>query len=1816
MKKRLHFLFLIALFALQGIRSQTFPVTLLPQTIPPAPIYFSSYADASSTNSPLRLQIILNDLSVANREIKLKAYFEGNGIAFQSKDVVIGAPSLFIEGGIPLTLTNVELAPYFTFENITGISPTAYGQVIPEGSYQFCFEVFDSLTGARISQKTCATTYIFQNEPPLLVTPYNRDDITEQNPLNLMFQWTPRHINVNNVQYELSIVEIWDQTINPQAAFLASPPFFQTTTTNTSYLYGPSDPLFLPNKRYAWRVQAKALNGAEEIGLFKNNGFSEVYWFNYVTPCDTPNNARHEVKGAQQVNILWDDFTTDVPEFIVRYREKGNNNEWFFSRTSGNWITLWDLRPGTTYEYQVNKKCLISESEYSILQTFTTLEENDETSLINCGISPDMNIENMEPLEQLLPGNMFKAGDFPVKVIEANGSNGRFSGKGYVSFPYFKNIKVAVNFTNIFVNNESQLAEGTVITVYDPSWGNILDVDEVIDVVEDIADVVTGGDNTEIPQLDYDIDTNDISITDGQIIITKPDGTQDTFDYDEGDTYTITDASGDEWTVDDKGNITQTGQGDPSPPLTSNNADGIRSGTHDGTVDDPYVDAITNDVVKVTFRTDSDTRFALDQVNNDYETSKYPKINASADQSYYPAHKAAVQGEDDVFYADIEISDAKINIDSLIIKTVENKAIKHERIAGTNTYKITVSGANPYRTEECVVTYLDPTDNKYKIAASFFVHHIKKHTEVPVQVVTVNGGNAITNFEAELNDIFGRAGGKFKVKPDVIDITIAQNSWDENNNNIIDYDGSGLLSDYPTELKNIYQEFKKQYPDYDSRQYFIFVLGKDLNVSKPLSGFMPKTRQWGFIFESHLGEGLEKKDSALKVAAHELGHGVYTLAHPFGENPDNSGQANTWLMDYGNGTELGYPNWATMSDPSLKLYLFQDDSGGEFAGSYALAPNFKFVFIRESSTLYVNPAKKKITGTLPGFIVKGKNDESDTYYNWDFTQNKYVDKDNPEKSYPVTPKNTISYDSKINLFYNLDAGCGQKGSIQLEYKDISKHFEQLTSNSLTSEQKANNVNALIANHTKTKSRPVPCSSANISNNGWFEIPIDCSSSDIKELVQPEVDKINALVTETDIEIIVKTINDIKYKCVFNNVTNNILENLIEKLAKGSIKEQKERALVKLLIFVKKEDIQSLFDLLNKDGNLNNVFKEIQNATFSLFGEQDNQDRLLKVLVNKFKNLKEDSNKWLVINTLIKAKYNDIKDANKKEFIGLLLASMKEYENNREKIGGIVEFFSEMLIDDCKNLTDYKIVFELASLRFENKEAFSSFTQGNRIKLKVPGFIFDIDCSVNDSGLGRKWSWVKPGRFYSYCSNQQTNDFTQAQVDNAFSWAGYLRDNEMAANLYPDKTEELLNIFKTQFSLHIQNTKEVNQNFWSTTDIVCNNLNSILNHININESSTSLKEVDKQTKFSVLEKYFECSNNSISISFEKIDNSILKLLASFDKEDASVLHTLEKIGIDKIHHKLEQDESFKTLAKVYVWMGGQAFNSNHYNKVDLDQILNKDGKIKNYTSVLSLESNMLQFDNFSASIESKTKIKINGTGKSYDYNQMMVLYAADNFKFLDQNFKKGDVLVMPLIQAYAMSKSNRRIVAEKIAWTAVDGVLLFVGVGEFKILFTAGNYIRKAIVASDLIGNAAGILGNVLNESALSPQDRYKLQMLAILASLPQLSTSIKGIDNMVSSLDSKINKLNNVSHRKALNDYFSEVKAKLPAASGLDDFIAILKQKKLFAKYDGLSDSLKKLFKEDFLTASDEVLEALKNEDAFSTWKHFRGINKTNIICN
>lgn len=1014
--------------------SQNFPVQVIPQALPPAPIYVSNYADASTVSSPLRVQIILNDFEIANREIRLKTYFTGSGLSFQSNDIVVGASPLFLEGGIPLILTNVELAPYFEFNNITGINASQYGNAIPEGAYQFCVEVYDVLTGSRLSNKSCAVSVVFQNEPPFLVLPRNKINVDETNPQYIVFQWTPRSINVSNVEYELSLVEIWDTQVDPQQAFLSSPPVFQTTTSATTYVYGPADPLLLSGKNYAWRIQAKAKQGIEEIGLFKNQGYSEIFSFSYAGACNLPLVINHEVKGSTNANIFWDDFSTEIPEFTIRYRQKNvQDAEWFLGKTTTNDHTIWDLKAGTTYEYQLSKSCGITQSDWSFTKEFTTALEFEEESVLDCGVSPDINLTNMQPLASIGTGATFKAGDFPVKILEVSGANGRFTGKGYVTLPYLKNIKVAVEFTNILINTDTEMAEGSVRTAYDADWGNILDTGDVVDVLDDVQDVFTGGDFTEY-DVDFEINSaNDIKIEGGEIIITGPNGETKTFDHDDGDTYQIKDASGDTYNVDEDGNITKGAEAAEGGEATAQNTDGISGGS--GTADAPSVNEITANGVTVTFKKSSNTKYDLDIADSDFERSKYPKTQSASGTDYYPVHKAVVDGQTDEFLAEISISNSNISIDDLVVKTVSGLKIDTRKEENSNLI-ISLKGINSYRSEEAIVTYKDE-EGKYKIAASFFIHHIKQQELVNVVVVSVNGTNQLANIEQELNSIFGKAGAQFKVSTDTF--SLEGSDWDDNNNGKLDYDGSGLLSDYPKELKNIQQKYKQNKPSWDAKAYHLFLLPNNISLTKPLSGFMPKTRQWGYIFNAHTNDALENKSSQNLVAAHELGHGVFKLAHPFQNAENKSGSGSNWLMDYNNGDQLPYAHWAAMSDESLQLFLFQEEEDSEIAGKIWFTPEWKpFSYTKEQTyTIYVgNVNSKHVDGTVPGFALNGK-----TYYA-DYDNNgKFLGyKSNSAGTIQNIPYTSIPKDTdKVNIFKN-NGGCGKDSYYTITYKYYKDNF--------------------------------------------------------------------------------------------------------------------------------------------------------------------------------------------------------------------------------------------------------------------------------------------------------------------------------------------------------------------------------------------------------------------------------------------------------------------------------------------------------------------------------------------------------------------------------------------------------------------------------------------------------------------------------------------------------------------------------------------------------------------------------------------------------
>jgi hypothetical protein len=482
----------LAVVSLSGIvYSQQKPVQVTPRLLPPYSLKLSEYE--TITTEKLMLDLYLTDINSFNRQVRLKLYIENNaGLSIQSSDVIIGAPPVFLDGGTTLRLSNLDLRPYFSLSNLRGVTPQQYNTPLPEGLYRFCFEVYDMKSGQKLSRKSCATAYLLLSDPPFLNLPRRGEQVVVRDPQNIIFQWTPRHLNATNVEYEFSLSELWDTGIDPQTAFLTSRPIYQTTTHATTLLYGPGETMLLPDKKYGWRVRAIVTDGITKSAVFKNDGYSEIFHFTYAGNCSDPQFIMAKGVNPVQEKITWQGVKHK--QYIVEYRKKGVENAvWFGSRRPirEEEVTIYKLTPGTTYEFRVGGQCVENGPYvYSQVYEFTTMIEGGE-STYNCGITPEIKIENQEPLPALAAGDIFTAGDFPVQVHQVSGGKGNFTGTGWIKIPYLNDISVGVIFKGISVNTDYELIRGMVETTYDVTWSNVNDIKDEIDEIKEITSILS-----------------------------------------------------------------------------------------------------------------------------------------------------------------------------------------------------------------------------------------------------------------------------------------------------------------------------------------------------------------------------------------------------------------------------------------------------------------------------------------------------------------------------------------------------------------------------------------------------------------------------------------------------------------------------------------------------------------------------------------------------------------------------------------------------------------------------------------------------------------------------------------------------------------------------------------------------------------------------------------------------------------------------------------------------------------------------------------------------------------------------------------------------------------------------------------------------------------------------------------------------------------------------------------------------------------------------------------------------------------------------
>ena len=133
----------------------------------------------------------------------------------------------------------------------------------------------------------------------------------------------------------------------------------------------------------------------------------------------------------------------------------------------------------------------------------------------------------------------------------------------------------------------------------------------------------------------------------------------------------------------------------------------------------------------------------------------------------------------------------------------------------------------------------------------------------------------------------------------------------------------GDLSTYSPEQNAVIAKFATNRKPKDNT-YYIFLV----NDGTGNHGYMRLGGQYGFVYSTNA-----------RTIAHELGHGIFKLEHPFkGKNADKG--KTTALMDYNEGQDFFYRDWKQINDPKVKLYAFQKQSKGELEdGKVIIAGN-------------------------------------------------------------------------------------------------------------------------------------------------------------------------------------------------------------------------------------------------------------------------------------------------------------------------------------------------------------------------------------------------------------------------------------------------------------------------------------------------------------------------------------------------------------------------------------------------------------------------------------------------------------------------------------------------------------------------------------------------------------------------------------------------------------------------------------------------------------------------------------------------------------
>jgi hypothetical protein len=687
---------------------------------------------------------------------------------------------------------------------------------------------------------------------------------------------------------------------------------------------------------YVWQVQVYGLNGSDTINNFKNNGNSEIWTFTYNTAnCSAPSAPTVSEKYATGLQTTWTygqgEDTTQ--EFQIRYRIK-DGDRWYDSYSSSRPFLLSNLKSGTVYEIKRGLKCTGTNGyTYSNTIIDSTLSDTS-TKRITCGISAEDSITNTTPLTTLAANGTFKAGKFTIHIdsIGFNSGDNTYTGYGHIQVPwlYFANLKV--NYTGIKVNTDGKLFSGVVVTSWDPTMGNIADLDKLFEGGGKVGDVLTGD-----CQADVTITTTIKSVDDIKVgsITTNADG-DPIADVEIGGMtfsnqplpFSIQDGSGSYWAVDKDGKKKKVGETlkitDAALKALSENID-------------PTKYTISFEAISSAQPVNGEyTQYALDNWISDYSKSNLWNAKYEEIKGVHIGSKCMAPAKPDIIK--VTIAGMGSDMDPDQVKFITGKGVSFTYTRTSNTYIVNLLGGPGGDAQELYVSYGKASSGganyqsygKLKLAA----YKIKtiKVALVPVGSAAFPQNITAEALQIELNKIYNPVCVKVKVRAaDKYENT----TW----NGGLKVEGSGLFSSSTDDMKEIEYSYKNSIPYFED-EALLFIMPKllpDNNSNMIIEGDMPRSKQIAYLNYDAIKNGTKATNEYWgRLIAHELAHGIFRLRHSFDNdycNSNNNAACSTFvvdnLMNRNAGVILSKFQWDAMHDPAVVIGLFENESNSQ-----------------------------------------------------------------------------------------------------------------------------------------------------------------------------------------------------------------------------------------------------------------------------------------------------------------------------------------------------------------------------------------------------------------------------------------------------------------------------------------------------------------------------------------------------------------------------------------------------------------------------------------------------------------------------------------------------------------------------------------------------------------------------------------------------------------------------------------------------------------------------------------------------------------------